>query len=801
MNSDTEKKINIGLTSAEVKEKTDNGLVNTGVSVKTKSYGRIIFNNAFSLFNLINVILLVCIFISGEIKNALFFLVVLSNFLISCIQEIRAKKIIEKLSLISAPKAYALRDGEIKEISVNEVVLGEILKIKNGNQVCSDCVILSGDCQVNESLITGESTPVNKQPGDMLLSGSFIVAGSVLAEVCHIKEDNYATKITLGAKYYKKSESVIMHSVKMIVRIIAVAVLPLTGLLVWTNFFRQSLEFSDAMVHTVAAVSAMIPGGLVLLVSIMLAVSVIKLSNHNTLAQDLYSVENLARVDMMLLDKTGTITEGTLKVDEIIEIDPDNSDEELLLSEFAMAMDDDNATMESIREYLHIEKTDDVNVHYDTEEIFTVPFSSERKWSLLYKKGQGSFILGATEFVLKDSYNTEGRNGMLSDILGGYTERGKRVVLFAKADKAPEKTETGDYMLPPDVKPLALIIIADKIREGAVDTFEYFSKENVGIKVISGDSAETVSMVAKQAGLKGAEKWVNASELDTYEKIEEAVDEYTVFGRVSPYQKLDIVKALKAKGHTVAMTGDGANDVLALKEADCSIAMQNGSEAARNVSSLVLIDSNFASLPVVLSEGRKAINNLQRSATLFLSKTTYSFILSIAFLFITSIVYPFESIQISIIGSITIGIPSFILALEPNNNRVENRFVYNVLKRAVPTGVLMCIAITFCAFFAHFSLGAGNAEVSTIATYVTLIIGLMVIINISGRPNLWKIALIAGLSVAAFSLVVLFPELFSLVELTKDMWIVICSVAAIFFVLHIMVIKLLVPFIDKKFAE
>ncbi|MBR3245763.1 MAG: HAD-IC family P-type ATPase [Parasporobacterium sp.] len=793
MDKEFEKKIKTGLTEQEVQAKRDAGLVNGDLNVKTKSYKQIIFDNLFSLFNLVNTILVVCVIAVGSWKNAMFYLVVIWNFLLGCAQEIRAKRTIDKLSLISAPKANVLRDGELTEIAVSDIVLGDTMALKSGNQICADAVVLEGDCQVNESLITGESTPILKKAGDHLLSGSFLISGSVLTEVEHVGEENYVNKITLGAKYYKKPTSVIMKSVKTIVRVVAIALIPIAGLLIWKNFFVIDQPVSDATVKVVAAISAMIPGGLVLLVSVVLAVSVIRLSAHKTLVQDLYSVENLARVDVLCLDKTGTITEGNLHVDSIVPIDmkTDVQIPEERLKHFASVMDDENSTIDAIRAYFDIS----VSEHEKSEDVRVIPFSSEAKWSLLYEKGKGSTIMGAPEFVCPDKMKE------YRFIIENYTKQAKRVLLLAESEEMPSDDEGRASIdgrhLPSSVTPVAFIVMGDKVRSDAKQTLQYFEEQGVVLKVISGDSPQTVSKVAAEAGLKGYEKWIDAQSLTSYEEIEQAVDEYTIFGRVSPYQKLDIIKALKAHGHTVAMTGDGANDVLALKEADCSIAMQSGSDAARNVSNMVLMDSNFASLPLVVAEGRKSINNLQRSAALYLTKTTYAFILGIVFLFLVY-AYPFESIQVTLIGGCTIGLSSFFLAFEPNNNRIKRHFLRNVFTPAVPSGVMTAAAIIAVTVIANRNLGADSMEVGTIATMTALIAGFTVVFNVSGKMNLWKWALLGFIILVAVLAILILPGLFDLVPLTSPMiWLIVIT-GVIFFVLHTLIFRLVLPRLEER---
>ena len=685
-----DEKLTRGLSADEVWQRIETGQVNGEQQVRTKTYGKIVRDNLFTLFNLINVILLVCILLTGSYKNALFFLVVIWNFLIGTIQDIRAKKTIDKLSLLSAPKVFALRDGKVEQIQVQDIVLGEVMQLRSGFQICADAVVLDGNCQVNESLITGESTPIRKRAGDHLLSGSFLISGEVLAEAEHVGSDNYVNQITESAGYYKKPDSVIMRSVTRIVQVLAIAMIPLAALQVWNNFFRMSEGFSADMVRTVATISSMIPGGLVLLVSVVLAVSVVRLSVHKTLVQDLYCVENLARVDTILLDKTGTITEGVLKVENVEPFAPFTHEQvQKMLKQYIEITHDDNSTATAIRQFaasfaasfsasdedtdskdhlnaaagghlpaqpenlrtIPTNNTFGSNTESNTAaarpgDLRSIPFSSDRKWGLVQTDDQ-VLILGAPEFIMKSQRPSQehlpGQMSEMHRMVEQYSEEGKRVVLLAVsgANSIIEEPDDGDYQLPDAIEPVALVIIADQIRKEAPETFAYFKEEQVSIKVITGDSPVTASKVAVEAGLENGEKWLDASAVTDDARIEEAIGSTTVFGRVTPQQKCLIVKSLQAKGHTVAMIGDGANDVLALKEADCSVAMQNGSDAARNVANMVLLDSNFASLPLVVAEGRKSINNLQRSAALYLTKTTYSFIFSIFFLFVVGLYYPF----------------------------------------------------------------------------------------------------------------------------------------------------------------
>ena len=775
MDGGLEKKLNTGLDSDEVREKQAAGLVNGDVNIKTKTYWQIIRENLFTFFNFIMVVLVICIISVRSWKNTLFFATAVFSFATGVFQEIQAKRTIDKLSILTAPKVYALRDGKSEVIQVKDILLGEIIEIRNGSQIPADCVVLSGECQVNESLLTGESTPIFKKPGDHLLSGSFIISGKVVCEVEHIGADNYVNKITEGAKYYKKRESVILNSVNGIVKFTGIAVIPMAALQIWKQLFNISQTVPEAVVKIVASITSMIPSGLVVLVCIKLAESVVKLARHNTLVQDLYSVENLSRVDVLCLDKTGTITEGKMKVEEVISLDVDGEE---ALKAFCRDIDDENATIASVREYYNIDplKTD----------VKTIPFSSDKKWSLVYKKSEGTLILGAPEFLCPEKLTA------YANVIEERTAAAKRVLLLAKSKDAPGKDS-----LPGDIEPKALIIIGDSIRKDARETLGYFKEQGVALKVISGDNPVTVSVTAAQAGLESADKYIDASTLNSYEEIESVIDEYTIFGRVSPDQKLDIVKALKAKGHTVAMTGDGVNDVLALKESDCSIAMNSGADAAKNVSDLVLLDSDFSSLPLVVWEGRRCINNLQRSASLFLTKTTYSFLITIIFLFLP-FAYPFEGIQITVAGFFTEGIPSFFLALEPNKDRIKDNFLKNVLKTAIPSGVITCAAIMTTVLISKYILGASSGQISTIAAYTLYSIAMVVLFDICGKLNKWKWFVFALSSACLVLSVLLFQSLLSFVMLSSQMYLVLAAAFVIYGAVHVIVFRGIIPGHERK---
>lgn len=710
-----------GLTAQQVEERVAAGLVNGKTEVPTKSIKEIVRSNVMTLFNLINVILAVLVLSVGSYKNVLFMGVILCNTAIGIFQEIRAKRTIDRLTLISAPKAKVLRNGERKEISVEELVLDDVMILEAGNQICADSIVLNGDCEVNESLITGESDLIPKTAGDELLSGSFISAGRTFARVEHIGEANYAAKITKGAKYVKKNNSEIMRSINSIIKFIGFVIIPLGLILFVKQLFIIEQPFDVGIVNTVAAVIGMIPEGLVLLTSVVLAVSVIRLAQHKTLVQEMYCIETLARVDVLCLDKTGTITEGRMKLEEVIplgEMTPEQAN--VILAELVEALSDNNPTFLSIAQ--HVEG---MPTGWNVEQI--CPFSSAKKWSGASFSGHGTYVFGAAEFILQDRE----RNADVLAQVERYSAEGNRVLLLARSEEPFRGKE-----LPGGVQPLALLLIADVIRENAQETLQYFAEQGVALKIISGDNAATVANVAQRAGLQDADRWVDASTLQTEKELAEAAEKYTVFGRVTPQQKLSLVKALKEQKHTVAMTGDGVNDVLALKEADCSIAMAAGSDAARHVSQLVLLDSNFASMPKIVAEGRRTINNIQRSATLYLVKTLYASALALIFVFLPY-AYPFQPIQLTLINAVTIGIPSFFLALEPNNARIEGSFIYNVIRKAIPGAVIVVFAVLAAVLFGGYS-GLTAEQISTVAVMGTAAASFSVLYRVCKPFQLWR---------------------------------------------------------------
>ena len=733
-------KIN-GLSEEEVLRLEEKGLVNYRSDVKTKSIWQIIAGNFFTLFNFLNLGLALAVFFVRSYKNLLFLGVVICNTLISTVQEIRSKITIDKLSLLNENKAWVVRGGITKQINMHEIVLGDVLKLNAGSQIPTDSRILFGEVLVNESLLTGEEESVSKRKSDTLYSGSFIVSGSCYAEAIHVGNDNYTSQISMEAKYIKKINSEIMNFINKIIKYISIAIIPI-GILLFLNQMSESV-LPDAVVSTVAALIGMIPEGLVLLTSTVLAISVIRLADYKVLVQELFCIETLARVDTLCLDKTGTITEGNMEVSKLIPLNGTAmSDITDALGLISYHMENDNQTMEAISKK-YSRKND-----YEVLEIMS--FSSKNKWSGISFKGV-SYVIGAPDVICNSNNIKE---------LQDYIEN--RVVLLAKSDRKLNKE------LPTNLQPMALIVISDKIRKDAKIILDYFKEEKVDIKLISGDNPRTVAYIAEKVGLENI-KYVDLSK--TKSSIVDLVDDYNIFGRVKPNQKKEIILALKAKGHTVAMTGDGVNDVLALKEADCSIAMNSGSDAARNVSQLVLLDSNFSSMPKVVAEGRRSINNIQRSSTLFLCKTTYATMLAIIFMFLGR-PYPFIPIQLTLTSVVTIGIPSFVLALEPNNERINGKILVNVLKKSFPTALTITfniLLIMLLPVFVKLSLD----EVSTLCVIMTGLTGFMLLYRISVPFNKIRGVLFFTLLTLFLIGITFMRKLFSLVILTPKLLIIV----------------------------
>ena len=661
------------LTEEEVKARVAAGKVNGRQDLQTKSVFKIVRDNLFTLFNAVNFLLAVLILVMSdgkEWRNVLFMGIVFFNLFVGIFQEIRAKKTIEKLSLISAPRVKVLRDAEEREIPVEELVLDDLMILEAGRQISSDAVIVGGMIEVNESMITGESDPITKREGEELKSGSFVVSGKCSARVVHVGKDNYANKIASGARYIKKPNSEILKSLRAIIRLMSICVVPLGVAILLKQILVARNGAEEAVLRMSGSVVAMIPQGLIALSTTVFAVGVVRLSRHKTLSQDLYSIETLARVDVLCLDKTGTITEGRMICTGLVPIDGEEGEIKEAIAHIVKTVPDNNPTYLAAKEYVA-----DIEVLASGEPI---PFSSERKWSGVSGE-DGGYVMGALEFVAPELAP------LYREKCEEYQAAGQRVLCVARTEKiGADRVLRGQ-------KILGFMLIEDKIRDEAADTLRFFKEEKVDIRVISGDNPVTVAAIAKKVGLDGADRYTDAATWGDAPDYAALSREYKIFGRVTPEQKFGLIKALKEDGHTVAMTGDGVNDILALKEADCSVAMASGSDVAKSVSSLVLLDSNFASMPYVVAEGRRSINNLQRSSCLYLVKTIYAILLAVIFLFIGS--YPFEPSHLTLVSVTATGIPSFLLALEPNRERAQGSFLYNALRRALPGALTVVVGI------------------------------------------------------------------------------------------------------------
>ena len=721
-----------GLTQAQVKERMEKGWSNAPVDSPSKTTKEIIISNVFTYFNLIFLVIAVLLLLVGAFRDLTFLPVIICNTLIGIIQEIRSKKVLDKLSVLNAPKATVVREGKLQTIPAEKAVLDDVVKFQAGNQICADATVIDGEVQVNESLLTGESDEITKKPGDTLMSGSFVVSGSCLGRLEQVGADSYISKLTLEAKATKEGEqSEMIRSLDKLVQIVGFLIIPIGIVLFGQQYLLGDSSIKTSMQAMVAAIIGMIPEGLYLLASVALVVSVMRLATKKVLVHDMKCIETLARVNVLCVDKTGTITENTMKVHDVVSLEPYEKEElpplKELLGDFAHAMSKDNITMAAMQEYFT----------QGSGQVATsvTSFSSAFKYSSVTFHTT-SYVLGAPEFVLRDDYE------IYKETIESYGSEGYRVLVFGRYEGTPD-----GKALTEAVVPYGLVLLANPIRKEAWETFQYFADQGVDIKVISGDNPVTVSKVASQAGIANADNYIDASQLKTPDDIKQAVLKYTVFGRVTPDQKRQFVRALKEAGKTVAMTGDGVNDVLALKDADCSIAMASGSDAAAQASHLVLLESNFSCMPSVVLEGRRVVNNIERSASLFLVKNIFSFLLSL-FSMAFMITYPLEPSQISMVAMFTIGIPAFLLAMEPNKKMIEGHFLTNVLLKALPAGLTDVLIVGFLTVFGQ-TFGMSNEEISTAATLLLAIVGLMILFKISKPMNVFRwivwSAMVAGL--------------------------------------------------------
>ena len=799
-----------GLTNEEVQERIAQGQVNNNENPNTRTYKQIILENTLTFFNFLNLVLLVLVLLVGSYKNSMFVGIIFINTVIGIIQEVRAKKTIDKLAILTESKTVVLREGKKWKISTEKLVVDDLIFLKAGEQVPADAKILEGSLEVNESLLTGEADNLPKNPGDELFSGSFVTAGQACCQIIHVGSDNYASRITSEAKEFKRHNSELRNSLNAILKVISIIIVPMGALLFYKQYYFVGDNIRDSVVNMVAAVLGMIPEGLVLLTSVALTLGALKLAQKKTLVQELYCIETLARVDTLCLDKTGTITEGTMCVeavesyppvyDEISEKisgkDPgsgegdsdgtESSAASAVSATDAIAKEDGSANLvlqekadtdpekhsqenpEKIREIEHImgnllsvlkdqNATADAlrarfKVSQDMELDHVIPFSSDRKYSGAAFTDAGTYLMGAAQFLFPEG------NPELMEYCGGFAEEGLRVLVLAHSVNVSEGAE-----LPEGLEPVGLLLITDVIRAEAPDTLAYFESQGVDLKVISGDDPVTVSAIARRAGLKNADHYIDATTITTPEQMDEAVAEYSV----TPQQKQAMVKSLQAQKHTVAMTGDGVNDVLALKEADCSIAMAEGSDAAKNIANVVLLDSNFAAMPEIVNQGRRVVNNIRTAASMFLIKTIFSVLLSLITIFFGDS-YPFEPIQMSLISACAVGIPTFLLAQENNYEKIDHTFLRHVFMNAFPAAV----TITGCVFSVMLvcqNVYHSNAMLNTACVLVTGWNYMAALKTVYAPLNTYRKVIIYSMQVIFFGAAVVLQNLLTLGSLEFGM--------------------------------
>ena len=755
-----------GLTDEQVNERIEQGKVNADENPNTRTYKQIVRENTLTFFNFLNLVLLILVLMVGSYKNAFFVGIIIINTLIGIAQEIRAKKTIDKLAILTAKKSIVIREGKKWTVPTEDLVLDDLVCLKTGDQVPADAKVLEGSVEVNESLLTGESDNLPKNVGDELFSGSFVTSGEACCQIIHVGKDNYAAQITSEAKEFKRHNSELKNSLNAILKVISIIIVPLGALLFYKQYYVVGNTFKDSIVSMVAGVLGMIPEGLVLLTSVALTLGALVLANKKTLVQELYCIETLARVDTLCLDKTGTITKGTMCVERVEpwseasenkdtdeiptedEDEPDLHEIENMMANLMYVLKDQNATIDALRKRFPAKSS------MTLEHI--IPFSSDRKYSGAVFEDNGTYLMGAAQFLFP-----EGREDIL-DVCQNYAEEGLRVLVLAHSTQMAEGTE-----LPENLEPAALLLLTDVIREEAPDTLQFFDSQEVDLKVISGDDPVTVSAIAKRAGLKNAENYVDATTLETEEQLEEAVAKYSVFGRVTPQQKKEMVQALQKQGHTVAMTGDGVNDVLALKEADCSIAMAQGSDAAKNIANVVLLDSNFASMPHIVNQGRRVVNNIRTAASMFLIKTMFSVMLSLLTIFFGN-AYPFEPIQMSLISACAVGIPTFLLAQENNYDKIDHTFLRHVFLNAFPAA----LTITSCVFAVMLvcqNVYHSNDMLSTACVLVTGWNYMAALKTVYAPLNTYRKVIIYGMQFIFFSAAVIFQKLLGLGSLDFGM--------------------------------
>ena len=737
-----------GLTMAQVNERLAGGWDNKPVESPTKTVKQIIYSNVFTYFNILFFIIAIALILVGSFNNLSFMVIILVNLTIGIVQEINSKRTLDSLTLLTEPHIKVIRDGKEFSVPTEKLVIDDVIVLGSGNQICADATVLKGEIQVNEALVTGEADEITKRPGDSLLSGSYVVGGSCYARLDAVGADSFVSKLTLDAKKTKKKATKgMMLSLNRLILIIGVLIIPLGIALVLRQHYSLDVTIKENVTQSAAAIIGMIPEGLYLLVNVTLAVSVIKLARKDTLVHDLGCIETLARVDTLCVDKTGTITDNSMLVSEIVPLRRD-IDPIPLVRDLIYNMAEDNITMKALKDHF--------NGEAGRRALEVVPFTSATKTSAVSFSAGEKYVLGAPEFVLKGMYPS------YKKILEPYIHDGKRVLMFAQTSSlvAAEADR---------VVPLALVTLINPVRPEAYDTFTYFTKQGVNIKVISGDNPFTVSAAARDAGIPGYENCIDISDL-TDDELAEVAEQYTVFGRVSPNQKRILIRTLKKQGHTVAMTGDGVNDILAMKDADCSIAMASGSDVTCQVSHLVLLKSQFSSLPSVVAEGRQVINNIERSASLFLVKNIFSFLLALISI-IAVFEYPLQPVQISLVSGLTIGIPSFVLALEKNEKRVKGKFLLNVIYKALPAALTDLIVVMGVILFTD-AFGMNQEVASSVITILMGLVGFTMIFTLCRPFNKQRTALLVGLVVLFVAALLIMPWFFEITPPDYGGWLV-----------------------------
>lgn len=726
MDNNVENNINSefnGLTAAEVNARIEAGKINIADDSSDRTTGKIIRDNLLTYFNLIFLVITVLLCIAGAFRDLTFLPIIIGNILIGIVQELRAKKTLDKMKILNAGHAVVIREGKRQKVTAEELVIDDLVWLSSGDAICADSVVVSGEITVNESMLTGEADGIVKKENEELLSGSFVVSGEGYARLTRVGNDSYISKLTNEAKALKKGEeSEMIRSINMFVKVIGIIIIPMSVILFVQAFVFRNASFRTSITSMVASIIGLIPEGLYLLTTLALAVSMMKLAKDKVLLHDMKSIESLARVDVLCVDKTGTITKPEMTVTEIVSCD-DSMNE--VFTDYVMSSIDNNATAVALKKYLNDNNV--MNGKRTASKVY--PFNSTIKYGAMAFNGD-YYVLGAPEFIIKTGFNN------LKDDISQYTTKGYRVIVLAKAESL-----TRDGVIDGEILPLGFVVLANEIRDNAVETFTYFKEQGVAIKVISGDNPATVSEVARQAGIENAEKYVDASTLTDNLMISEAIAKYTVFGRVTPKQKQQFVKALKMQGHTVAMTGDGVNDILALKDADCSVAMASGSKATAQAAQIVLLDSDFSRMPEIVLEGRRVVNNVQRSASLFLVKNIFSLLLTI-FSTVLMISYPLMPSQVSLISMFTIGIPGFLLALEPNKSRIKGHFLGNVLLKALPAGLTDFFAVSALVICGHV-FNIPSTDIATASTLLIAVVGFMIMIKISHPFNKFKYGILA----------------------------------------------------------